>query len=44
MESQVSKIYLEFDANRKKEEAIAEDKIEQEAIKKLLNKVKKKIK
>lgn len=42
MEAKVSQVYLDFDANRKKIEAIAEDEMEQEAIKKLLNKAKKK--
>ena len=42
MEAKVSQVYFNFDANRKKIEAIAEDKMEQEAIKKLLNKAKKK--
>jgi len=42
MEAKVSKVYFNFDANRKKIEAIAEDEMEQEAIKKLLNKAKKK--
>lgn len=42
MEAKVSQVYFNFDANRKKIEAIAEDEMEQEAIKKLLNKAKKK--
>jgi hypothetical protein len=42
MEAKVSQVYLDFDANRKKLEAIAEDEMEQEAINKLLNKAKKK--
>ncbi|MEI7597341.1 MAG: RhuM family protein [Bacteroidota bacterium] len=42
MEAKVSKVYLDFDTNRKKIEAIAEDEMEQDAIKKLLNKAKKK--
>jgi len=42
MEKKVSKIYSDFDANRKKMEAIEEDEMEQQAIKKLIQKAKKK--
>lgn len=42
MEKKVTKIYSDFDANRKKMEAIEEDEIEQQAIKKLIQKAKKK--
>ncbi len=42
MEKKVSKIYSDFDANRKKIEAIEEDELEQQAIKKLIQKAKKK--
>ncbi len=42
MEEKVSKIYSDFDANRKKIEAIEEDELEQQAIKKLIQKAKKK--
>jgi hypothetical protein len=42
METKVSKIYSDFDGMRKKKEAIEEDEMEQEAIKKLIQMAKKK--
>jgi hypothetical protein len=42
MEKRVEKIYSDFDADRKKMEAIEEDEMEQQAIKKLIQKAKKK--
>lgn len=42
MEEKVSRIYSDFDEMRKKNEVIEEDKIEQQAIEKLLNKAKRK--
>lgn len=42
MEKTVGKIYADFDANRKKMEALEEDEIEQQAIKKLMQKATKK--
>jgi len=42
MEQKVSKIYSDFDSNRKKIELKEEDEIEQQAIKKLIQKLRKK--